>query len=1494
MSKINAIRLININYNHGGIRIDDETFHLKGESTLLTLRNGGGKSVLVQMLMAPFVHKRYRDLKDRKFSSYFTTNKPSFILVEWKLDGNAGYVLTGMIVRKAQGVRDDQVQDDLDMINFIHEYKGQNPYDIHKIPFIKNENDSKTLKTFSESRSLLESLKTSNEYRFSVYDMTNNMQQRNYFNKLLEFQIHYKEWESIVRKINLKESGLSELFINAKDEIGLLESWFLPTIEDKLNKDKKRIDEFRDILGQYIKQYKDNKSKIDQKNTINLFKEETSPVLDIAKDLLSQTEGKADLENKIANLIASLRKYQEDLEIERSRLEEKETILNDEIERIEYEKISFAIYGLKADKLSLEDKYSKTNDLILKTEEDKQSLSKRRNIQECAKINEQYREASLDVQVIENKLELIKDKEKDRTPEREALGYTLRNHYENELKAVTDSLLKIQEELKELEKQDENLEKEAENLRRKEIKENSRLSQINANIGNFNKIENNFNVLYKEDLRRNILGKYEEGSLEIRIKELKALIEETSLEIVKLKKLNIENDEKLKVINRTIQDKTGEHAAVSQKILGLEEKLKDLDSKIEVRKSIIKHIGFKEEQIFDTEDILSEFKRRKDEVSEDIKAIELKIRDLKDEYNRLKSGKVLELPKDIKDALDIQGINYVYGMEWLKRNNKSFKENSEIVKNNPFIPYGLILTSQDLQRLKANNLDIYTSFPIPIIIRENLEKKFDGKSSLDSSNGAVLGTMVDSSNNNSSLFESERVSFYVLFNNNLLDEEELLKILAEQEGKIQKAQTALDRRTEDFNEYDEKYNLIFFQGLSSKDYNDTKKAIETLEKTKDTFENDLARLRENEVNIKKSQDKLLDTINFNEKTLDKLERKDKDLFKLYSEYKEYLELLEDRNLVEETISKVKSDILEIKDEVIKIKNRREKGLESRIEYKDKHRNVEEKLKEYLKYDIQEDIHKEFDKLLKKDIEDIEARYISLTKEITSELKDVEEELSKAHGRFNDYERELINRSKILGVTEVEYTAEKYDIFILESIEEDIRSIESKLKELANISSDLKSEIAVKNNQIATEMKILKERLGKEELIAESEIVLTDFNKLIFEKKDELKKVKNDSKRIFTRIGYCDNNLSALAEYYSLDLIEEIEFSEDITKMDKDSLDRFRGILIRDYRNIYEIINNLKGDLSVTLDKLLRNTAFQEDFISRPLNTLYSLIDEPREFIEQLLTTIKAYDDLMAKLEIDIALVDKEKVRIIQILLEYIRDIHKNLSMIDKNSTIKIREKSIKMLRIEMPDWEQGEAEYRNRLEEIIVELTKSGINRLENNENIEEIISPIITTNNLYNSVVGIANIRIRLYKIEAQRQYSIDWADVSKNSGGEGFLSAFVILSSLLSFMRRDDTDIFAELEEGKVLIMDNPFAQTNAAHLLEPLMDVAKKSNTQLIAFTGLNGESIYNSFDNIYVLNLISSKLKREMQYLKSQHAKGKDLEVMVSSQVRTEEMEQLTLF
>ncbi|MFR9000474.1 MAG: hypothetical protein ACLVIY_08855 [Anaerobutyricum soehngenii] len=355
------------------------------------------------------------------------------------------------------------------------------------------------------------------------------------------------------------------------------------------------------------------------------------------------------------------------------------------------------------------------------------------------------------------------------------------------------------------------------------------------------------------------------------------------------------------------------------------------------------------------------------------------------------------------------------------------------------------------------------------------------------------------------------------------------------------------------------------------------------------------------------------------------------------------------------------------------------------------------------------------------------------------------------------------------------------------------------------------------------------------------------------------------------------NLTALSEYNNFLAGKEIHFEQDFEEMNAKELRDFKGILIRDYNDINRSVQKCRENLAQILNKAARQEAFQDASYKIPLENMLKICDDADKVLQQLNVTIASYDSLMKQLEVDISMVESEKKNVIELLQDYIQNIHKNLARIGSNSTIKIREKSLKMLKITLPVWEDNEKLYNLRLSDFVDEITEEGIRLFENNENAQEYIGRKVTSKNLYDTVVGIGNVQIQLYKIEEQRERQISWNQVARNSGGEGFLSAFVILSSLLDYMRKDDSDIFMDIHEGKVLLMDNPFAQTNAEHLLKPLMNLAEKTNTQLICLTGLGGESIYNRFDNIYVLNLIEAHLRNGIQYLRSEHKKGEEKEV-----------------
>lgn len=88
--------------------------------------------------------------------------------------------------------------------------------------------------------------------------------------------------------------------------------------------------------------------------------------------------------------------------------------------------------------------------------------------------------------------------------------------------------------------------------------------------------------------------------------------------------------------------------------------------------------------------------------------------------------------------------------------------------------------------------------------------------------------------------------------------------------------------------------------------------------------------------------------------------------------------------------------------------------------------------------------------------------------------------------------------------------------------------------------------------------------------------------------------------------------------------------------------------------------------------------------------MLKICDDADKVLQQLNVTIASYDSLMKQLEVDISMVESEKKNVTELLQDYIQNIHKNLARIGSNSTIKIREKSLKMLKITLPVWEDNE------------------------------------------------------------------------------------------------------------------------------------------------------------------------------------------------------------
>ena len=1487
MSKINAVRFINLNYNNIAMKINDECMQFSGKSTLLSLRNGGGKTVLVQMMTAPFVHRGKQKTKDRPFESYFTTAKPSFILVEWLLDGGAGYVLTGLMVRKNQEISEEKT-DALEMMAIISEYKEPCMQDIHHLPVVEQNEKTMKLKSYNSCRKLFEDYKKDKKLSFFCYDMSSPAQSRQYFYKLMEYQINYKEWETIIRKVNVKESGLSELFSDCRTEKELVEKWFLEAVESKLNKEENKVKNFQEILEKYAGKYKNIKEQLKRRDAIQKFKEAAEEIQINAEDFLVKEGEKIEQEKVIAAFIARLNVLYEEAEIERERQEEGRKKLQEELEFLKYEQLSCEFHEKNREKRN----HASNREMIDLEKESllrkQQKIQKKVHVFLCAKQQEMVNEDKQEWEIRKEKAAISRTKEENLEPERNRIGGQLSGYYEYRLSDNKEKQEAIKKQKLQIRKDISQQKDILNEYREKTKKITESKGSFRSLVRGYDNIEIKYNSNYKENLSRNILGVYEAGMLDIK-QEMYDKEQKKSIQENKEQKEKSENTtEEIHRTERAIEEKREKYFQKDSDIKQAEKEKKGYEQELEERKDILKYLELPEEKLFAREEILHKAKIKMQELSSRRRTLEKKEDALQKEYKLLVSGRVMELPDNLKEEFEKLDVPVVYGMEWLKKNGFTEKKNKEIVSQNPFLPYALILTRQELKKLSERNGETYTSFPIPIIERENLESiKLD---------------------RTQSFVKMQDIHFYILFNENLLDEEKMEIMIEQKQKDIADIRETMQICKNEYEDYFHRFDVIKRQAVTKENWDKIQKKLQKLEKEKEDIFQNIQQARDTKQSLKKNFEILQKTLRELEKKIESQaarQRAFKELRTAYAEYEENNKKLQEyereeerlenrQHLTEEKISQLEENYRELSGQENSL-FREEESIQNACQkfaaYKEINRNV--KAGKLLGVDstLRTDNNSGV-KIIPSEAEvlKLEARYEAVTADISQELKELELEEEKALTRYHKSFGELRELCQKYNLKNSEWQNIIYDKREQLYQEAELEDYDKKIERKANLLNEEDKKIGILNSQLEGILKQIVSECGKGNPLEEEKISQKDLESAKNQTKYQLSELERKIAFSEKAIQKYRENLTALSEYNNFSADEEIHFEQDFKKMSEKELRDFKGMLIRDYNDIIRCVQKCRETLAQTLNKIARQEAFQDASYKTPLENMLKVCDNAAKVLRQLNITLESYDSLMKQLEVDISLVETEKKNVTELLEDYVQNIHKNLEKIGRNSTIKIREKSIKMLKVILPVWEDNEKLYSLRLSDLVDEITEEGIRLFENNENAQEYIGRKVTSKNLYDTVVGTGNVQIQLYKIEEQREQQISWNQVAKNSGGEGFLSAFVILSSLLDYMRKDDSDIFMDKNEGKVLLMDNPFAQTNAEHLLKPLMNLADKTNTQLICLTGLGGESIYNRFDNIYVLNLIEAHLRNGIQYLRPEHKKGEEVKVetILPTHIEVEEM------
>lgn len=316
MPHINRIRVNNVKYNFGTQFYDDFMMRFSCKNTIYDLANGGGKSVLMLLLLQNLIPNCTLDDK-QPIEKLFRTNEGSSVIhsmIEWRLsdvhikDGFK-YMLTGFCARKSkeQGEEAEGVQEkngtSIEYFNYCVFYRNFNDNDIKNFPLSSNGERI----TFTGLKNYLKSLQK-NDFNLEVKIFE---RKGDYQRFIAEYGLYESEWE-IIRGINKTEGHVRTYFeTNYKTTRKVVEDLLIEEIIEKSFKNRYYENSAEGSLAETLLNIKDKLLELSKKKEeINNFDHQ----IEIMDGFTERIKGILKLYSGIEDAFLSLKKVYNSLE----------------------------------------------------------------------------------------------------------------------------------------------------------------------------------------------------------------------------------------------------------------------------------------------------------------------------------------------------------------------------------------------------------------------------------------------------------------------------------------------------------------------------------------------------------------------------------------------------------------------------------------------------------------------------------------------------------------------------------------------------------------------------------------------------------------------------------------------------------------------------------------------------------------------------------------------------------------------------------------------------------------------------------------------------------------------------------------------------------------------------------------------------------------------------------------------------------------------------
>ncbi len=1435
MPTINRIRIVNFSYNHDTRHIIDETFNFHGgENALLNLANGGGKSVLVQLILQVVVPGV--KIQGRNISSFFRQKKlPAYIMIEWKLDGGGGYLLTGIGITSAEASEQEGVRPRVRYFNFTSKYLSSNLYDIASIPLIEKNGDVLDIRPFREARKSMADKARKEPYLAGYYAEDEG---DGYARRLAEFGIVQDEWRNVIARINDNENGLEDLFQKYRNSSRLLDDWIIKTVEKVMFKGRNEQRQLEEMLQSLVQEVVENEHFITEKQLFTGFLNRMEEMLGELQGLLTDLEEQKKLEANLAALYiylgGEIAASREQLESNQGAMEAART----EEKRIALEERSYEYLSRKGEHEEAQEKLAQTEIRCQETEDALTEDRAQEKLLRAAELNLKIQQIISELAGIVEKLAMAKqDYDKDERTTR--LEYGLKTRYAERLESLALRLADLQAEKIDRQEKTKASKQELHSMETEKSRLDGDKGRLEERLRVFRKREKQVQKRLGRQWIRNLMGELDlaaMGEIENSLREARNRVQKDQEKVAATTATLILRQQAIDDESKEIQQ---DKAEVEKVLHNHEQELNIYLQKEQEVKGILNRYGFDPALCFDRPRLsilfagqIADFDRHKD-------AAARARSDLEEALTSIKNGHLHTSP-ELAAALAELDIAYDTGESYLGNQTPDLRQ--QMLSSNPILPYAFILARADLNKLsEAGGLGMVQRRIVPLMAYEDLSW------SLQNQGGITR--------------PQEGIAFACLYEGRIFDPDHLEALIADLD---QRSAVAAERSSH----YTEAHQtaLLDLAVCQNFEYSqefryEREKAIGSSRKRIGTLHGQLTHLEQEKSQITHQREQLDEKARTLAGQLPQAEETLQVFYEFMDEENDYQsgrgrleQTLQEMQSLEKRREELRDRAQTLQDEVIALQN-------LMLTLKKQQQDSE---KEFLLYQSAPPAPDE-----EGSIEELEKRLSAIKQDYNQEIGLLE----RRQQELADERRKTQKQLDKLALREEDYSSIFFDEALLEALQRQITTLEAVLKTKQSERMDasrVEAGAAMAVDNALAEVK----RLG-----AETPLPLQEIKGNFEERRtrlrvhlQELEKTNHKLSQKLSRYIRARENIEKELDLTGVEAAKDFAPEADMMAQAARWQEDYRRVQAQNRENAGKIRNHYADckldyrEKNLNLDNIFKGLDPLWDQAHTQFDDYYYLFERMSQHGEKLAELIAIYESQLANLE-------RNKKDMVQQSFLHGRRISEEIQLISDSSKVRLqgRSRPVQMLKIDLQLDHHDAARQRvsDYLEECIARVREKARQESRDDE-VRKLVARLISSRELLNTYLGTAHIPISVFKIDINMQNSRlkNWDDaVRENSGGEKFVVFFSLLSALMAYTRARNMEALGGDPDSdtRILIMDNPFGPISSEHLLQPMFEIAKRHRTQLICLSDLKQNSIMNCFNLIYMLKVRTAAIGGD-EYLK----------------------------